>query len=185
MKGSRFLTELVDCSTFQKGKLNLIEAPTGCGKTYFALKHIPSLVKNPLYKVAFLIDTTNGKEQAARIDMQKAATKVEPLDPKGDTIWLGVVDKDGNAVSWASSGTSGFKGSKKKTPFAAGMSAEAAGKAAYDSGMRKVDVFVRGLGSGRETAIRSLQTAGLEILSITDVTPVPHNGCRPPKRPRG
>ena len=96
-----------------------------------------------------------------------------------------ITDKDGNAVSWASSGTSGFKGSKKKTPFTAGMSAEAAGKAAYDSGMRKVDVFVRGLGSGRETAIRSLQTAGLEILSITDVTPVPHNGCRPPKRPRG
>lgn len=96
-----------------------------------------------------------------------------------------ITDKDGNAVSWASSGTSGFKGSKKKTPFAAGMSAEAAGKAAYDSGMRKVDVFVRGLGSGRETSIRSLQTAGLEILSITDVTPVPHNGCRPPKRPRG
>ena len=96
-----------------------------------------------------------------------------------------ITDKNGNAVSWASSGTSGFKGSKKKTPFAAGMSAEAAGKAAYDSGMRKVDVFVRGLGSGRETAIRSLQTAGLEILSITDVTPVPHNGCRPPKRPRG
>ena len=96
-----------------------------------------------------------------------------------------ITDKDGNAVSWASSGTSGFKGSKKKTPFAAGMSAEAVGKAAYDSGMRKVDVFVRGLGSGRETAIRSLQTAGLEILSITDVTPVPHNGCRPPKRPRG
>ena len=96
-----------------------------------------------------------------------------------------ITDKDGNAVSWASSGTSGFKGSKKKTPFAAGMSAEAAGKAAYDSGMRKVNVFVRGLGTGRETAIRSLQTAGLEILSITDVTPVPHNGCRPPKRPRG
>lgn len=95
-----------------------------------------------------------------------------------------ITDKEGNAVAWASSGTSGFKGSKKKTPFAAGMSAEAAGKAAYDSGMRKVDVFVRGLGSGRETAIRSLQTAGLEILSITDVTPVPHNGCRPPKRRR-
>ena len=96
-----------------------------------------------------------------------------------------LTDTDGNAVAWASAGTSGFKGSKKKTPFAAGMSAEAAGKAAYDSGMRKVEVFVRGLGSGRETAIRSLQTAGLEILSITDVTPVPHNGCRPPKRPRG
>ena len=96
-----------------------------------------------------------------------------------------ITDKDGNAVSWATSGTSGFKGSNQKTPFAAGMSAEAAGKAAYDSGMRKVDVFVKGLGAGRETAIRSLQTAGLEILSITDVTPVPHNGCRPPKRPRG
>ena len=96
-----------------------------------------------------------------------------------------ITDKEGNVVSWATSGTSGFKGSKKKTPFAAGMSAEAAGKAAYDSGMRKVDVFVKGLGSGRETAIRSLQTAGLEILSITDVTPVPHNGCRPPKRTRG
>jgi small subunit ribosomal protein S11 len=96
-----------------------------------------------------------------------------------------ITDKEGNVVAWATSGTSGFKGSKKKTPFAAGMSAEAAGKAAYDSGMRKVEVFVKGLGSGRETAIRSLQTAGLEILSITDVTPVPHNGCRPPKRPRG
>ncbi len=96
-----------------------------------------------------------------------------------------ITDKEGNAIAWATSGTSGFKGSKKKTPFAAGMSAEAAGKAAYDSGMRKVDVFVKGLGAGRETAIRSLQTAGLEILSITDVTPVPHNGCRPPKRPRG
>ena len=94
-------------------------------------------------------------------------------------------DKEGNALSWASAGTLGFKGSKKSTPFAAGMSAEAAGRAAYDMGMRKVEVFVNGLGSGRETAIRSLQTAGLEILSITDVTPVPHNGCRPPKRPRG
>ena len=96
-----------------------------------------------------------------------------------------ISDTEGNAISWASAGTLGFKGSKKSTPFAAGMSAEAAGKAAFDMGMRKVEVFVRGLGSGRETAIRSLQTAGLEILSITDVTPVPHNGCRPPKRPRG
>ncbi|MDD3453312.1 MAG: 30S ribosomal protein S11 [Bacilli bacterium] len=96
-----------------------------------------------------------------------------------------ISDNEGNAISWASAGTLGFKGSKKSTPFAAGMSAEAAGKTAYDMGMRKVEVFVKGLGSGRETAIRSLQTAGLEILSITDVTPVPHNGCRPPKRPRG
>ena len=96
-----------------------------------------------------------------------------------------ITDMDGNTVSWASAGTIGYKGSKKKTPFAAGMSAEAAGKAAYDMGMRKVEVFVKGLGSGKETAIRSLQTAGLEITSISDVTPIPHNGCRPPKRPRG
>ncbi len=96
-----------------------------------------------------------------------------------------ITDSDGNVISWASSGSSGFKGSKKSTPFAAGAAAESAGRKAYDSGMRKVDVYVKGLGSGRETAIRSLQTAGLEILSITDVTPIPHNGCRPPKRPRG
>ncbi len=96
-----------------------------------------------------------------------------------------VTDLEGNAISWASAGTLGFKGSKKSTPYAAGMSAEAAGKVAADMGMKTVEVYVKGLGSGRETAIRSLQTAGLEITSITDVTPVPHNGCRPPKRPRG
>lgn len=96
-----------------------------------------------------------------------------------------ITDIPGNAISWASAGTLGFKGSKKSTPFAAGMSAEAAGKAAMEMGMKKVSVFVNGLGSGRETAIRSLQTAGLEISSITDVTPIPHNGCRPPKKPRG
>lgn len=94
-------------------------------------------------------------------------------------------DLEGNAISWASAGTLGFKGSKKSTPFAAGMAAEAAGKAAYDMGMRKVEVRVKGLGPGRETAIRSLQTAGLEVTAIADVTPIPHNGCRPPKRPRG
>jgi len=95
-----------------------------------------------------------------------------------------ITDKDGNGLAWAASGTVGFKGSKKSTPFAAGMSAESAGKAAYDMGMRKVEVKVKGLGPGRETAIRSLQVAGLEITAIDDVTPVPHNGCRPPKRPR-
>ena len=94
-------------------------------------------------------------------------------------------DKDGNAIAWASAGALGFKGSKKSTPFAAGLASEAAGKKAYDAGMRRVEVFVKGLGPGRETAIRSLQTAGLEITSIDDVTPIPHNGCRPPKRPRG
>ena len=93
-------------------------------------------------------------------------------------------DKDGNVISWASAGTIGYKGSKKKTPFAAQMSSEAAAKAAMDSGVKKVEVHVKGLGSGRESAIRALQTAGLEITSIIDETPVPHNGCRPPKRPR-
>ena len=94
-------------------------------------------------------------------------------------------DKEGNAIAWSSAGALGFKGSKKSTPFAAGLASEAAGKKAFDAGMRKVEVFVKGLGPGRETAIRSLQTAGLEITSIDDVTPIPHNGCRPPKRPRG
>jgi small subunit ribosomal protein S11 len=95
-----------------------------------------------------------------------------------------ITDKEGNVVSWASSGAIGFKGSKKSTPFAAGIAAEKAGKVAFDYGMRKVDVVVKGVGPGRETAIRSLQTAGLEVETITDVTPIPHNGCRPPKRPR-
>ena len=97
---------------------------------------------------------------------------------------VSITDNDGNVISWASAGTIGYKGSKKKTPFAAGQSAEAAAKAAMDSGVKKVEVFVKGLGSGRENAIRSLQAAGLEITAINDETPVPHNGCRPPKRPR-
>ena len=95
-----------------------------------------------------------------------------------------ITDKEGGVISWASSGTVGFKGSKKKTPFAAGLSAEAAANAAKDQGVVKVDVYVKGLGPGRENAIRSIQSAGLEITSITDETPVPHNGCRPPKRRR-
>ncbi len=96
-----------------------------------------------------------------------------------------ITDTEGNTISWASAGTMGIKGSKKSTPFAAGMAAEKAGKAAVDAGMKTVDVFVKGLGAGRESAIRSLATAGLEVKSITDVTPIPHNGCRPPKKRRG
>ena len=95
-----------------------------------------------------------------------------------------ITDVNGNTISWASSGTIGYKGSKKKTPYAAGLAAESAGKAAMEAGVVKVEVFVKGLGGGRETAIRSLQAVGLEITSINDETPVPHNGCRPPKRPR-
>ena len=96
-----------------------------------------------------------------------------------------ITDALGNTVSWASAGTMGIKGSKKSTPFAAGMAAEKAGKAATDAGMKTVDVFVKGLGSGRESAIRSLATVGLEVKTITDVTPIPHNGCRQPKKRRG
>ena len=96
-----------------------------------------------------------------------------------------VTDTTGNTISWASAGTIGIKGSKKSTPYAAGMASEKAGKAAVDAGMKTVDVLVKGLGAGRESAIRSLATAGLEVKSITDVTPIPHNGCRPPKKRRG
>ena len=97
---------------------------------------------------------------------------------------VSITDPQGGVVSWASSGAVGFKGSRKSTPFAAQLAAESAAKQAQEHGMKKVDVFVKGPGSGRETAIRSLQAAGLEVGSITDVTPQAHNGCRPPKRRR-
>ena len=96
-----------------------------------------------------------------------------------------ITDVHGNAIAWSSAGALGFKGSRKSTPFAAQMASEAAAKAAILSGVQKVEVSVKGPGPGREAAIRSLQVAGLEITAINDVTPVPHNGCRPPKRPRG
>ena len=96
-----------------------------------------------------------------------------------------ITDSTGNAIAWSSAGALGFKGSKKSTPFAAQMASEACAKVAIESGMMRVEVSVKGPGPGREAAIRSLQVAGLEITSIKDVTPVPHNGCRPPKRPRG
>jgi len=95
-----------------------------------------------------------------------------------------ITDPQGNTLSWASSGNVGFKGSRKSTPFAAQLAAEAAAKRAMDHGVRKVDVYVKGPGSGRETAIRSLAASGLEVAAINDVTPVPHNGCRPPRRRR-
>ena len=95
-----------------------------------------------------------------------------------------ITDVNGNALSWASSGGLGFRGSRKSTPYAAQMAAETAAKAAMEHGLKSVEVFVKGPGSGREAAIRALQTAGLEINLIKDVTPIPHNGCRPPKRRR-
>ena len=97
---------------------------------------------------------------------------------------ISITDPRGAVVSWSSSGQVGFKGSRKSTPFAAQLAAEDAAKRAMEHGLKRVDVFVKGPGSGRETAIRSLQAAGLEVGSISDVTPMPHNGCRPPKRRR-
>ena len=96
-----------------------------------------------------------------------------------------ITDENGNAVAWSSAGALGFKGSRKSTPFAAQMAGEAAGKAALETGMKVIAVSVKGPGPGREAAVRALQVAGLEITLINDVTPIPHNGCRPPKRPRG
>jgi small subunit ribosomal protein S11 len=95
-----------------------------------------------------------------------------------------LTDKKGNVISWSSAGSIGYKGSRKSTPFAAQLAAEAAAKQAMDLGLRKVEIWVKGPGSGREAAIRSLAAAGLEIEAIKDVTPIPHNGCRPPKRRR-
>ena len=95
-----------------------------------------------------------------------------------------LTDNDGNAIAWSSAGSLGFKGSRKSTPYAAQMAAEAASKSAMEHGLKSVQVFVKGPGSGREAAIRALQATGLEITSIADVTPIPHNGCRPPKRRR-
>ncbi len=97
---------------------------------------------------------------------------------------IAITDQSGNVLSWASAGNVGFKGSRKSTPFAAQMAAEKAARAAMEHGVRKVDIQVKGPGSGRETAIRSIQNAGIEVTGIKDVTPVPHNGCRQPKRRR-
>ena len=96
-----------------------------------------------------------------------------------------ITDVHGNAIAWSSAGALGFKGSRKSTPFAAQMASEAAAKASMDHGVKSVEVCVKGPGPGREAAVRALQAAGLEVTSINDVTPIPHNGCRPPKRPRG
>ncbi|MBV1709222.1 MAG: 30S ribosomal protein S11 [Firmicutes bacterium HGW-Firmicutes-10] len=96
-----------------------------------------------------------------------------------------ITDEKGNVLAWSSAGALGYKGSRKSTPFAAQLASEAAAKAAMDHGMKVVEVNVKGPGPGREAAVRALQTAGLEINVINDVTPIPHNGCRPPKRPRG
>ena len=101
-----------------------------------------------------------------------------------NNIIITLTNKTGQAISWSSAGKMGFKGSKKNTPYAAGQAASDCGKVAYDLGLRKVEVFVKGPGAGRESAIRTLQASGIEVTTIKDITPLPHNGCRPSKRRR-
>ncbi|OGU60235.1 MAG: 30S ribosomal protein S11 [Ignavibacteria bacterium RBG_13_36_8] len=112
------------------------------------------------------------------------AIGVAHLKASFNNIIVTITDVYGNTISWSSAGKNGFKGSRKNTPFAAQVTAENAAKEAYDLGLRRIDVFVKGPGAGREAAIRALNTAGLHIMSIKDITPIPHNGCRPPKRRR-
>ena len=121
------------------------------------------------------------KKRRERKNVEKGAAHIQSTF--NNTI-ITITDTEGNAVSWASAGELGFKGSRKSTPYAAQTAAEPAGKIAVDHGMKTVEVYVKGPGSGRESAIRALQTVGLDITLIKDVTPIPHNGCRPPKRRR-
>ena len=126
--------------------------------------------------------TTTTRKRRERKNIEKGQAHIHASF--NNTI-VTLTDTQGNVLSWASSGGLGFKGSKKSTPFASQMAAETATKAAMEHGLKTVEVYVKGPGSGREAAIRALQTAGLEISMIKDVTPIPHNGCRPPKKPRG
>ena len=125
-----------------------------------------------------------GAKKVRRKEKKNVAHGAAHIKSTFNNTIIAITDPSGAVISWASAGTVGFKGSRKSTPFAAQMAAEAAAKRAQEHGVRKVDVFVKGPGSGRETAIRSLQAAGLEVGSINDVTPQAHNGCRPPKRRR-
>lgn len=121
---------------------------------------------------------------AKRKERQNVPYGVVHIKSSFNNTIISIADQSGNVIAWASAGSSGFKGSRKSTPFAAQTAAEAAGRKAMENGMRKADVEVTGPGSGRETAIRSIQNLGIEVTGIKDVTPVPHNGCRPPKRRR-
>lgn len=126
----------------------------------------------------------NVRSRVKRSERKNIAVGQAHIKSTFNNTIITITDSQGNVVSWQSAGTVGFKGSRKSTPFAAQMAAEAAAKMAQEHGLRKVSVFVKGPGSGRETAIRSLQATGLEISSIQDCTPIPHNGCRPKKRRR-
>ncbi len=123
-------------------------------------------------------------QRIKRRERKNITAGVAHVNASFNNTMITITDAQGNAIAWSSSGQQGFKGSRKSTPFAAQMAAEAAARRAMEHGMRKVDVFVKGPGSGRETAIRSLTATGLEVGAISDVTPTPHNGVRPPKRRR-
>lgn len=125
--------------------------------------------------------TTGSRKRREKKNIERGAAHIQSTF--NNTI-VTITDMNGNAVSWASAGEMGFRGSRKSTPFAAATAAETAAKAAMEHGMKYVEVYVKGPGSGRESAIRALRTAGLEVSLIKDVTPIPHNGCRPPKRRR-
>ena len=124
--------------------------------------------------------TRSSKKRVAKIDPSGSAY----IKASFNNIIISLTNDAGEVISWASSGKMGFKGSKKNTPYAAQMAAEDCSKTAYDLGLRKVKVFVKGPGAGRESAIRTIHSSGIEVLEIVDVTPMPHNGCRPPKRRR-
>ena len=125
-----------------------------------------------------------GKKRATRSVRKNVPQGQAHIHATFNNTIITMTDRQGNAITWGSGGTVGFKGSRKSTPYAARMAAQQTAKQAMDHGMREIDVFVKGPGPGREAAIRALQAAGLKVKSITDVTPIPHNGCRPPKRRR-
>jgi len=130
------------------------------------------------------VEQKKSKVKKAKKQIKAPASGIAHILATFNNTIVTITDKEGNTVTWASTGSSGFKGSKKSTPFAAGIAAENAGRKAAERGVKEVEVYVKGPGAGRESAIRSLQAAGLAIRSIRDVTPIPHNGCRPQKRRR-
>jgi small subunit ribosomal protein S11 len=131
-----------------------------------------------------MAEKKKGRPRAKRKEKKSIPQGKAYIHSTFNNVIITLTDPTGNVIAWGSSGTAGFKGSRKGTPYAAQLAAGAAARRAMEQGLRQVDVYVRGPGGGREAAIRSLQIAGLNITSIRDVTPIPHNGCRPPKRRR-
>ena len=181
-----FLSDLVDpqvLADMVSGKVDKYIRITPFAKIDYTLQGRPgSTITVPYYgHIGNAVVVAEGEQ----IPVEALSTSTK--DYKVQKIGKGVTitDEAGNAIAWSSAGALGYKGAKKATPFAAQMAAEACAKVAVDQGLKFVDVDVKGPGPGRESALRSLQAAGLQVQTITDTTPIPHNGCRPPKRPRG